>query len=156
MATKWTKYKVKRADYITDNYIKDVEHYLYNDLPIDKFYEDTNISKFNQRVIEGLLKKGEKYTRLKHERDHIVLTSFGRCINTHLVKQFCMRISAHTFHLYVTGKKINLPKIFKQEDWEYDFNVIKNKYIKNKWKYQDTSKYSYYAGKAKEKRTKYK
>jgi len=152
----YKKFKVKRGDYISDGYIKDIEHYLYNDLPIDKFYEDTTISKFNQRVIEGLLKKGEKYTRLKHERDHIVLTSYGRCINTYLVKQFAMRISAHTFHLYVTGKKINVPEMFKEEDWEYDFDQIKKNYNKYKWKYQDTSKYSYYAGKAKEKRTKYK
>ena len=147
---------VARKKYITDDYIKDVEHYIHNDLPLDKFYKDTSIEKFNQKVADHLMKKGEKYVRLPYEREHIIITSYGRAINTHLVKQFSMRISAMTFHLYVTGLKINFPKIFKEQGWPYDFDKLKKNYIKYKWHHQDTSKYSYYAGKAKEKRTQYK
>ena len=118
-------------------------------LDLNKFYEDTSIERFNQKVADGLMQKGEKYVRLPYEREHIIIISYGRAINTHLVKQFSMRISAHTFHLYVTGLKISLPEIFEEQGWKFNFNKLKRNYIKYKWHHQDTSKYSYYEDKAK-------
>lgn len=145
---KWRRYKVKGLKaYISDNYIAEVDHYINNDLDLTELYKDDTVSKFNQDVVDRLIKKGEKYVRLSHDLDDVIVTSFGRLINTSRVNQYNIRLTTGSFVVYVRGKKIDLQKIFLDNGWNYDYDFIKGNYDKYKWKYQDVKKYVYYGGK---------
>ena len=123
--------------YVTDEYVKQVEHHLYNNLGLpDDPYVSPPRSTFNQEVVDKLILKGEKYTRLK-EHDHVVATDKGRFINTGNPRQYTMRFSSTSLHIYVTDDKIDVVKLFEQEGWDYDVKKIKKNYIKNNWKYRD-------------------
>ena len=136
----------KRTKYVTDDYIEKVDHYLYNNLPLKKLMQEDSkyISKFNKDVIEGLLNKGEKYVQLEGNGDHVVLTSFGRLINTHKINQYGVRCSPHKFHAYVGKEKIDIEQIFEQQGWDYDFETLKSYYSKYKWKLVDYGRMYYY------------
>ena len=141
-----------KTKYVTDDYIKKVEHYLNNDLPLKELYTDIYTSDYNQSVVDKLIKKRERYVRLEGDLDHVVITSFGRLINTKRISQYSLRFTQNTIVAYVCDKKIDLPAIFEREGWEYDFKKILNNYRKYNWTLQDTTKYSYYADRVKPKK----
>ena len=144
---KYRKYKSKGLkSYISDNYIAEVNHYINNDLDLTEVYKDDTVSNFKQDVVDNLIKKGEKYVRLPHDLDHVIVTSYGRLINTSRVNQYNIRLTPGSFVIYVSGKKIDLKKIFGDNGWYYDYDTIKGNYDKYKWKYQDVKKYVYYGG----------
>lgn len=134
-----------KTKYVTDDYIKKVEHYLNNDLPLKELYTDVYTSDFNQKVVDSLIKKRERYVRLEGDLDHVVITSFGRLINTKRISQYSLRFTQNTIVAYVCDKKIDIPAIFEREGWEYNFKKILSNYRKYNWTFQDTTKYSYYA-----------
>ena len=146
----------KKPKYVTDDYINKVEHYINNDLPLLDLYDDTFTSEYSQRVVDSLIKKGEKYIRLKGDLDHVVLTSYGRLINTKRVSQYSLRFTVNTLVAYVSDTKIDCEKIFEEQQWDYNVHKIRKLYDKYKWIYQDTTKYKYYADptKLKKKRAK--
>lgn len=141
-----------KTKYVTDDYIKKVNHYLNNDLPLKELYTDVFKSDYNQSVVDDFIKKGEKYVRLEGDLDHVVLTSYGRLINTKRITQYSLRFTQNTIVTYVCDKKVDMPAIFEKQGWEYDFKKILNKYKKYKWTFQDTTKYSYYADRNKPKK----
>jgi len=141
-----------KTKYVTDDYIEKVEHYLNNDLPVTDLYSDIYTTDFDQSVVDIMLKKGERYTRLKEDEDYVAITSFGRLINTKRITQYSLRFTQNTIVAYVASKKVDIPAIFKQEGWKYDFKKILNNYRKYNWTLQDTTKYSYYADRVKPKK----
>lgn len=146
----------KKPKYVTDDYINQVEHYINNNLPLLDLYDDTFTSDYNQRVVDNLIKKGEKYIRLKADLDHVVITSYGRLINTKRVSQYSLRFTLNTLVAYVSDIKIDCEKIFKEQQWDYNVPKIRKIYDKYKWVYQDTTKYKYHGdtNKLKKKRAK--
>lgn len=141
-----------KKKYVTDDYIEKVQHYLYNDLPLKELYTDVYTSDFNQKVVDSLIMKREKYVRLEGDLDHVVITSFGRLINTKRISQYSLRFTAGSIVCYVCEKKIVIPAIFEREGWEYNFNKILNNYRKYNWTFQDTTKYKFYANRNKPKK----
>ena len=133
----------KRNEYVDDAYIEKVKHHLHNNLglPDDPYVSPTR-STFNQEVVDELIHKGERWAQLE-SHDHVVVTDRGRFINTGRIRQYTMRFSPSNMHMYVSEEKINVPKVFEDNGWEFDIKKIKSHYIKNKWRYQDYSAYKY-------------
>ena len=128
----------KRKDqYVTDKYVQEVEHYIYNDLPIPTTLIKDNYSHtFNEEVAKELMKKGEKYVQLK-QFDHVVVTSFGRVINTSKVNQYRPKLKPTTsILLYIAGYAIDIKEVFLSEGWEFDLLKIYNRYKRYGWGYQ--------------------
>ena len=134
-----------KSKYVTDDYIEKIEHYLYNNLPIpvDKIIPNGG-HKFNKSVIKGLLKPGEKYTKLEEPLEHIAITNFGRLVNTHKINQFSVRFSSNTIHVYVSHIKVVFEEIFENQGWEFDLKTIELNYKKYKWKHIDKDAYKGY------------
>ena len=127
----------KREQYITDGYIEQANHYLYNDLPILDLYKDVykNFT-FNKKKFESMLLKGEKYVRLKYEFEHIAITDRGRIFNLKKYSQFIIKFSQSTIVMYVQGTRIDLAEVFEEQGWDYDVRKIYKDYIKHNWKMQ--------------------
>lgn len=144
---KYRRYKTKGLkSYISDDYIAKAHHYINNDLDITDLYNDVNASRYRQDVVDKLIKKGEKYVRLTDDIDDVIVTSFGRLINTYMCRQYSIRLTSTSLVVYVRGKKIDLPKVFRDNKWDFNYKKILKNYNKYKWKYQDIKKYVYYGG----------
>ena len=130
-----------KTKYVTNDYIEQAHHYINNDLDILDLYKDDDISFYSQRVVDRMLRKGEKYVRLDGDLDYVVITSLGRLINTKRISQYSVRFTKNTMVVYVTDLKIDVKDIFEEEGWKYDVHKIKKTYKKNKWMFRDTSDY---------------
>ena len=130
-----------KPKYVTDNYIEQVNHYVNNNLDLSELYVDESVSYYNQSVIDAMKKKGEKYIRLEGDNDYVVLTSFGRIINTKRITQYSVRFTKNSMVVYVFNNKVNCPNIFKEQGWEYDVHKIMRTYKRYKWEFRDTTNY---------------
>jgi hypothetical protein len=126
-----------RHKYVTSDYIEQVEHYLYNNLPLSDL-EDVSypVDEFNKEVVEQLLKEGEEYIRLdRYEAEQCVLTNYGRVINTKKINQYSVRFTLNYIHLYIRRDKVDFPGIFEEQGWEWDIGKIFCYYEKYNWRY---------------------
>ena len=127
---------MKRTRYVSDGYVERITNLIYNDRPIQPYIDEVNPpDKFNKEVVDKILLRGERYAQLDADRSHIVLTSFGRIINTHLIRQLCPLISVKGMHIYCMDRNVQIKKIFKEQEWVFDIDVIKKRYIKYKWRW---------------------
>lgn len=127
--------------YVDDDYIQKVEHYLYNNLDISHLYDVPNpVEDFNPEVVKEILKEGEQWVQIP-EFEHVILTSRGRFVNTKKIRQYSVRFSPNTIHMYIESKKISAEDIFEEQGWEFDVKKIKQEYINNKWAYNDYTDY---------------
>lgn len=127
------KYKVRKRDYVTQNYIDNIYHYVYNDLDLKEIYtEDEPV--ICDDVMDELVKPGEEYASI-NSLDNVVITSLGRVINLSRALQYSVLISPVEVHLYVRQQRISFPKLFEANGWDYDFKKIRNNYTKYNWKY---------------------
>ena len=125
-----------KRKYVDDNYVQEVENYIYNDIPVLKhpYYEDAG-KKVNSNFVEGILKPGEKYVYLRDNVHHMVVTSFGRIINAETSNQLKLRVYKGSCRMIVKGTQIKLKEIFEENAWNYDWEEIKKVYSKYKWPY---------------------
>lgn len=113
----------------------DAEHIIYNDLPSSLLFPISSTGyKFNQSVAEGLMEKGEEYIQLKGN-GHFILTSYGRFINTHTVKQLKPAASSKSFLLYVDKECIKSSTVFETMGWEHNMDKMIERYKERGWKY---------------------
>tara|TARA_R110001606_G_C15390097_1_gene651448 strand:- start:16 stop:456 length:441 start_codon:yes stop_codon:yes gene_type:complete len=127
---------MKKTRYVSDGYVDKITNLIYNDRPIQPYIDEINPpDKFNKEVVKEILLRGEKYVQLDADRSHIVLTSFGRIINTHLIRQLSPLMSVKGMHIYAIDRNVRIKKIFKEQEWEFDITAIKKRYIKYKWKW---------------------
>lgn len=132
-----------KRDYITDGYIEDVNHYLYNDIPLttvlDKHLQEYNKkwnTEFNKEYADSLMKEGEVYVQVE-VLDHYIVTSLGRVINTGRKTPVSMTITNTTAGTYAgQSERINLENFFAKQGWHYDHKKIIKDYKKYKWKHR--------------------
>lgn len=126
-----------KTKYVTDDYIEKVEHYIYNNLPLSDLEDVSDtLDSFNKEVVKEIVKEGEQWVQLP-EFEHVILTNTGRFINTHKIRQYSVRFSPNTMHMYINSKKIKAEELFEEQGWEFDIKKIKAQYIKNNWAYND-------------------
>lgn len=124
----------KKTKYISQDEISYIEHCLYNNIP----YDIAPVNPFNEKGVERVLLKGEKYAQIDSPNfDHYVVTSLGRCINSRNSNVQKVRFTKTTVILYLDGVKVDIPGIFESQGWEYDFEKIYERYQKKKWKHFD-------------------
>jgi len=133
----------KKRDYITQGYIEQVEHYVYNDLPILEFIEKNNKEYdnrynivFDKKFTDSILLPGEKYGKIP-EADHCIVTSFGRVFNTSKAKPLKVTVTNSTIYAYV-GKAaiVGFIEFFEQQGWDFDYDTIVNNLVKHKCKFR--------------------
>ena len=133
----------RKRDYITDGYIEDVNHYLYNDIELtpvlDKHLQEYNRkwnTEFNKEFADSVMLKGEVYAQLA-VLDHYIVTNLGRVVNTGKKSFISMTITQTTCGTYAgQSDRINLENFFGQQGWHYDHNKIMKDYKKYKWKHR--------------------
>lgn len=124
-----------KTKYVADDYVQDIENYIYNDIPILKhpYYKNTG-KNLKEDYIRSILKPGEKYVYLSDNLDHIVLTSFCRLINAETLHQLALRVYKQNTRMIIKGQKVDIYEIFDHNCWDYDFQKIREIYSKYGWK----------------------
>ena len=123
-----------KGRYLSQGEIDHIEHCIWNNIP----YTIEQESEFNETRLRKILLKGEEYVQLENSNyEHFVLTSYGRLINSKTGTVNKIRFSRTSLIIYLSGTKIDHEKIFEQQGWEWDFEVVKNRYEKLKWKHFD-------------------
>lgn len=124
-----------KTKYVADDYVQDIENYIYNDIPILKhpYYKNTG-KNHNEDYIKSILKPKEKYVYLDDNLDHIVLTSFCRVINAETLHQLALRVYKQNTRMIIKGQKVDIYEIFEHNCWDYDFHKIREIYSKYGWK----------------------
>lgn len=117
--------------YITQEYIDTVEHYLYNNIPLENLTTVAPIE--NTNILKDILKEGEEWAQLP-ESDSMIVTSFGRFLNMKNIKQIKPTISPLSFHVYVHSEKVDIIGLFKKFGWKFDLETIRGHYLKYKWR----------------------
>ena len=126
----------KRSQYVTQGYLDEIEHYIYNDIPLKNLYKRYDVSiKFDEQAIKEMLLPQEQYVQLEGNIDFCCVTNYGRVLNSHKKSQYSVKFGVLNCHLYVAGEKILFDDIFKQQGWDYNIPELYNRYIKNGWKY---------------------
>jgi hypothetical protein len=134
--------KMKNKFYMTDDYVKEVEHYLYNDIPLSDhpIYKEINTT-LDHKYLKSILLPDEKYKQLKGERDHVIYTNKGRFINTRKYRQYKPTLTTINVHIYVQRQKQNVPELFENNGWEFDIKQIFDNYKTNNWMFEFGSKW---------------
>jgi len=129
-----------RRHYLTESEYETAEHRIYNDLPVFMAEDLSEIrSKFNEENIKELLLPEEQYTQIK-EKDELVITSYGRVINTYTKSVIKPNITANTIHYPLNHLHLNCRRDFKANGWKYKHGEIVKRYIDNNWRYRMTYK----------------
>ena len=117
------------------------EHIIYNDLSTDGLYPiSKTVDRFNQSVAEKIVKEGEKWERIESNTGALIITTFGRLINTHTVKQLKPSITKNNVLIYVDGGSIRSSDLFKMFGWEHDIEEITKRYIDMGWRHNMVGK----------------
>ena len=134
--------KIKNKFYVSDDYVKQVEHYLYNDIPLSDhpMYKDIDTT-LDDKYIKSILLPDEQYNQLKGNRDHVIFTNKGRFINTIKNRMYKPTFTVINIHIYVQKQKQDVPKLFETNGWHFDIKQIFDAYKKNNWVYEYGSKW---------------
>lgn len=129
-----------KKGYVTEDYVREIEHRIYNDIPIKDFLEEALPAKeIDLSLIKKMLKKGEKIAVFGEGFEHVVVTSLGRLINVEKLKQYTPKLGVTKLHLYLSvngdigNTIVNLEEIFTKNEWPYDYKKILSNYKKYKW-----------------------
>tara|TARA_A100001201_G_scaffold4760_1_gene9198 strand:+ start:1025 stop:1468 length:444 start_codon:yes stop_codon:yes gene_type:complete len=124
--------------YVTDDYVDDINHILNNNLSLSKYIDDNPVGpQYNQRFVDKIIQKNEKYIRLEGEMDHLIFTSYGRLINTTRESYIKPGFTPHTILYYVNGIKIDVKGIFKEQGWDFNHKKILKRFLNNMWPIQN-------------------
>ena len=122
-----------RRAYITESEYEEAEYRIYNDLPVFMAEDLSKIrSKFNQKVAERLTIEGEQYIQVEG-KEHYILTSYGRLINTYSVRIIQPYISRTNIHWPLNDVHINCKRDFSKFGWKYDYEELVKRYVDNQW-----------------------
>jgi len=126
-----------RTKYVDDAYIEKVEHYLYNNLGLPEDTYETPPSKtYDPNVAKQVAKEGEEFKRLEDELDHIIVSNYGRFINTASKRQFNVRFTPNVLIIYIQNEHVPSVELFESLGWTHDIEFFKSKYDEYGWKYQ--------------------
>lgn len=132
----------KKLKYISDGYIAEMEHYIYNDIsPLNHPSYDKVMAGIDKSKVNDILYEGEKYVWLEKELDDVIVTSLGRAVSIDRLKQYSVKFSTNIVILYIREIKVDILKIFNEQDWDYDINQIRNNYKNNGWKFIEHKDY---------------
>jgi len=123
-----------KKKYVTDDYVKEVEHYIYNDLPLLSLINvPEDVVSYDYEKFKKQLIKGEKYIQLEHELEYVAVTNKGRVWNLRYPREFITRFSPNTQHVYVGGVRLKMEDIFKTQGWDYNCKKIIKNFRKHDW-----------------------
>jgi hypothetical protein len=129
---------LKKLSHYFDN--EDVWEAIENNINIDTLYPDNfNINDLTEQYLQYMDKivvNGEQYVLLYEEHFDYALTSFGRVINCSLKKEIGVDIAYNDCILHMRENKIKMSKLFKQNNWDFNFDEILRIHKENKWKIQ--------------------
>ncbi len=123
-------------EYLTQDEIDLLTNKIYNDILSvdDKDVAEIYKSKFKKEVIDKFLLEGEEYVQLEGDQEHYVLTSYGRLINTHHIKQIKTLFSSIHNIYYLNGTiMVKVSLAFKDNGWKYDREGIRKRFVDNDW-----------------------
>ncbi len=133
---------IRDKRYVSDKYIENVNHYIYNDLKLTEYLEEakeeyakTTQNQYDEEWVKTYVEKGEKFVRLEGKLDHIVVTNLGRVINTHRKRDYKINFTKTTVFCYVLGELISHEKYFKKLGWKFNYSEILDNYNKRDWPY---------------------
>jgi len=126
-----------REQYVSDDYIEKVEHYLYNNLglPPDDF-QPVPSKRYDPEVAKEVALEGEEFKRLEDDLDHIIVSNFGRLINTATKRQFIVRFTPNVMIIYIQNTHVPSVELFETMGWTHDIEYFRSNYDKYGWKYQ--------------------
>jgi hypothetical protein len=135
-----------KKGFVTDSYVDEIEHRIYNNIPIKNFLEEIiPPKKINHVSVNKMLKRGEKTTPGGTGFEHVLITSLGRLINGEKIKQYIPKMGVSKLHLYlsvngsISNSVINLEEVFEKNGWPYSYKKILADYKKYKWNIQKYS-----------------
>lgn len=121
---------------LTQKYLDDVYHVIYNDLPSTLLYPvSETVDRFNEDILKEILLPKEKWCRIESDSNTLAITSFGRMINTHTIRQLKPSITPNNVLFYIDGKSVKSSDVFEQQGWKHDMVQIKKYFDDNKWRY---------------------
>lgn len=120
-----------KNNYVTEKYIDEVEHYLYNGLDIKELYKEDD-DKLLEPFKELLLPEEQIVMFM----EDYAITSLCRIFNTKLKRIVQLNFYRDkSLNVSLRGKRVDLESVFEDNGWTYDIKEIQSQYIKNKWKY---------------------
>ena len=129
------KTRVRRNQYVTNDDCDRISHILYNNLNTP-LWEEHHIKgpKLNREVAEKVTIEGEVWVQSPLQGyDHVVLTSYGRAINTHRVAQLKPAVTSNNLIWYMGGTNLNSNVVFEEVGWEHHVPTMVSIYKANKW-----------------------
>ena len=132
-----------KTKYLKQSEIEEIEHILYNDLPLlDHYNVSSPVVDFDEDSFKKVLKKGEKWAWcIDPLFDEIIITSFGRVFNMVTTKQLSIRINAFNIHSWRDRNRVPVRETFELNNWDYDCVKILSLYKKYNWLHTDVRKY---------------
>lgn len=120
-----------KNNYVTEKYIDEVEHYLYNGLDIKELYKEDD-DKLLEPFKELLLPEEQIVMFM----EDYAITSLCRIFNTKLKRIVQLNFYRDkSLNVSLRGKRVDLESVFEDNGWQYDVKEIQSQYKKNKWKY---------------------
>ena len=92
--------------------------------------------------------EGEEFERLDipdRRVDHIVITNLGRVINTNTGTISAVWITKRSILVNIAGTSWIYEELYKDTNFKYDYETIKNNFIDNGWQIKKVK--NYYNGK---------
>ena len=125
---------------VTDDYVNEIEHRIYNNIPITNFLEEVLPPiEIDLSLVKKMFKKGEKSVIFGEGYEHVIVTSLGRLINGETLKQYTPKQGKTKLHLYlsingaVANTNVDLETVFKENGWPYSYKKILKTYKKYGW-----------------------
>ena len=127
---------MEKNKYLTNQEIELLSNKIYNNLPLsdDKDLAEIYGTKFKKEVAEKLMLPEEEYIQLDGDQEHYILTSFGRLINTHAIRQIKTLFSGiHNIYYLNSTIMLKVSLEFKKNGWDYDREKIRKHFVDNNW-----------------------
>lgn len=135
-----------KRKYITDEEIAKIEADIHNNRNtyMDDWNVEDDLVDYKKRV-DKIVLKNEEYVfigdYIPGDYEHMVLTNYGSCINGKKGNRLRPMFTPNTIHYRIDQHKLDLPKIFKDNQWLYDIEFIKMMHDINDWHYRDRDDY---------------
>lgn len=135
-----------KRKYITDEEIAKIESDIFNNR--NTYLDDWNIEDdlvdFKKRV-DKIVLKNEEYVfigdYIPGSYEHMVLTNYGSVINGKKGNRLRPMFTPTSIHYRIDQCRLDVPKVFKENQWVYDIEFIKMMHDINEWHYRDRNDY---------------
>lgn len=135
-----------KRKYITDEEIYKIECDIHNNRNtyMDDWDYENELLDFKKRVDKVVL-TNEEYvfigSYIPGDYDHMVITNYGSVINGKKGSRLRPMVTPTAIHYRVDKTKLDVPKIFHENQWVYDLEFIKMMHDINGWHYRDRDDY---------------